>query len=868
MNPPRLPRKILLTFLRDDLAEEVSGDLEEKFAADMAFKPAWKAKMNYWYQVFNYVRPFAIRNVRKANINQIDMYKSYFTIGWRNLLKNTGYSAINIGGLTLGMVVAIFIGLWIYDELSFNKYHENYAKITRVMRTGTLNGETGVSTYQPLPLAEEMRSVYGNYFKRVVMAMQVGEHTVSEKDNNVSRKGMFIEPEGVEMLTLKMIKGTRDGLKDPHSILLSKSLSESLFGDEDPIGRQLKIDSQLEAMVKGVYEDLPNNSRFSEVGFFAPWKLFQSANPWIDGQTYANNFVDVYAELNDGISAEQASMQIKDVILKNVASSPDYVAVNPQLFLHPMKDWHLFTGWKNGIQTGGLIQFVWLFGIIGVFVLTLACINFMNLSTARSEKRAKEVGLRKAMGSHRSQIIGQFFAESFLIVAVSFVLSLLVVTLTLGQFNDLAGKRIVMPWSNVYPWVLGLLFVFITGLLAGSYPALYLSSFEPIKVLKGVFKAGYSSLPRKILVVVQFTVSVTLVIGTIVVYQQIQFAKNRTLGYEKDGLIMIRKTTQEFWDKSEVIRNELKNTVGVEEVSESGGAINTVWSSQGGFTWRGKDPDQQAEFAALNVSPEFGKTVNWNLIDGRDFSRSAGDSTSFVITKSAAALMNLKDPVGEIIHWEPGWMKANDFTVVGVIDDLVMESPFQNPMPTIFFLTPWNSYVNIRLNKQIQPQEAVAAIEKVFAKVLPSVAFDYEFADTEYNAKFIAEERIGKLAALFASLAIIISGLGLFGLASYVAEQRMKEIGIRKILGASRMELWKLLSKSFVGLTVLASILAIPLAYYVLDQWLADYAFRIHISPWIYVLSTGCAFTITMLTISFQTFKATRLNPVDVIRIE
>ena len=868
MKPPRFARKILLTFLREDLAEEVLGDLEERFCNDVTKKSRRKAQLNYWYQVINYLRPFALRNVKRRHINQIDMYKSYVIIGWRNLLKNTGYSAINIGGLTLGMAVALLIGLWVYDELSFNKYHDNYEKVTRVMRNGTLNGETFSTPYLPYPLAEEMRSSYGNYFKHVAMAMPVGEHSVSEANNRILSKGMYIEPEGAEMLTLKMIHGTRDGLKDPHSILLSASLSQSLFGSNDPLGKAVKIDGQLEAIVTGVYENLPDNTHFHEVAFFAPWKLFLSANPWVNGQRYSNNFVDVYAQLNDGVSVEQASEQIKDIVLKNIADNPEYVAANPQLFLHPMSKWHLYTGWKNGAQTGGQIQFVWLFGVIGVFVLILACINFMNLSTARSEKRAREVGLRKVMGSLRGQLVGQFFAESFVVVIASFVFSLLVVVLSLNVFNDLAGKQILMPWSNPYLWLFSSLFVIITGLLAGSYPAMYLSSFQPIKVLKGILKTGASSLPRKALVVVQFTVSVTLVIGTIVVYQQIQFAKNRILGFEKNGLIMIRKSNQEFWDKSDVIRNELKNVKGVEEVGESGGKITSVWSSQGGFTWKGKDPDQQAEFATLNVSPEFGKTVGWKFIDGRDFSRMAGDSTAFVITKSAAALMNMKDPVGEIVHWEAGWRKGYDFKVIGVIDDLVMESPFANTMPTVFFLTPWNSWVNIRLSKQTEPQEALSAIEKVFTKVLPSVTFDYEFADAEYNAKFIAEERIGKLATVFATLAIVISCLGLFGLASYVAEQRMKEIGIRKILGASRSELWRLLSTNFAGLTILASILAIPLAYYLLEQWLAAYAYRIQISPWVYALSTTGAFVITLLTISFQTIKATLLNPIDIIRTE
>jgi ABC-type antimicrobial peptide transport system permease subunit len=381
-----------------------------------------------------------------------------------------------------------------------------------------------------------------------------------------------------------------------------------------------------------------------------------------------------------------------------------------------------------------------------------------------------------------------------------------------------------MPWDNLTFWLSGITFIIFTGLLAGSYPALYLSAFQPLKVMRGLFRTGrQGATPRKILVVVQFAVSVVLVIGTIVVYQQIQYAKNRSVGYSRDGLLTVRMVSPEFYQKMDVLRAELKNAPAVAEVAQSFGPVTYIWSSQGGFNWKGKIPEQQAEFATLSISPEYGRTVGWEFIDGRDFSRDlASDSAGFVITESAAREMGLENPVGEIIHWEPGWRASGDFQILGVIKDMVMESPYGTPMPTIFFVNNNGSWINIRLNPKVDTREALREIEAVISKVVPSNPFDYKFADQEFALKFAAEERIGRLASMFATLALLISCLGLFGLSSYVAEQRTKEIAIRKVVGASVVGLWRLLSRDFVVLVVVASVIAIPIAYYGLSSWLSS----------------------------------------------
>ena len=868
--PPKLAQRLLLRFLRDDLAEEVQGDLDEKFYATVKQKLLLKAKLNYWYQVINYVRPFAMRKLSYNNINNHAMLQNYFKVGFRNLFRNKGYSLINIGGLSVGLAVAVMIGLWVYDELSFNKYHDNIKKIGQVLRNGTLNGTTGTTPYLPYPLADELRTKYGNNFKHVMSAWPAYDHILSWDEEKLLKNGMFIEAGGPEMLSLRMKSGTRSGLNDQQSIMLSSSLAKTMFGDGDPVGRLMKIDNKMDVKVTGVYEDLPHNSEFAGVEFFAPFNLFVSANDWMTKQGFKNNFLNVYVEILPSTDFEKASEQISKAILNNVKDDKEFVAVNPEIFLHPMEKWHLHSNWENGANTGGLIQFVWLFGIVGIFVLLLACINFMNLSTARSEKRAKEIGIRKTIGSVRQQLINQFFTESFIVVALAFVLSLVVVATSLTWFNQLSGKQMSMPLSHPAFWLISLGFIILTSLLAGSYPALYLSSFQPVKVLKGVFRGGRSaSLPRKVLVVIQFTVSVTLVIGTLIVYKQIQHTKNRPVGYDREGLLMV-PVTSDYFGKMEPLKTELRNSGYIEEIAESQSPVTGVWSTNGGFNWRGKDPSLQAEFATLSVSHEYGKTVGWQFVQGRDFSKDfAGDSSGFVINEAAAKLMGFDNPIDEFVTWSPVWREAGTFKILGVVKDMVMRSPFDPVMPTVFFIDYSRvSWINIKVNKDVSMSEAIPSIESIFKKIVPMVLFDYKFADQEYALKFAAEERIGKLAAVFATLAILISCLGLFGLASFIAAQRTKEIGIRKVVGASVFNLWKMLSKDFVILVIIASIIAVPIGWYLLSNWLQSYSYRTEITWWVFVIAVAGAVLITLLTVSYQAVKAAMMNPVNSLKSE
>jgi putative ABC transport system permease protein len=873
--PPKQFLRLFRWYCHPRLAAHIEGDLLEEYGKRAHKYGKWRADARFIIDVLLLFRPGIVRRPGNySRINNNGMYKSYFKIGWRNLVKNKGYSFINIGGLAMGMTVAIFIGLWINDELTFNKNHSNYNRIARVMRSLHVNDEIHSTPILPNALADELRTKYEGQFDHVVMTALTWDHHVSAREKKLSLRGQFIEPAGPEMFTLKMLEGSRSGLSDPHSILISQSAAKAFFGSENAVGKILRIDNsdRMDVKVAGVYEDLPFNSEFYNMKFMAPFELAVANNSWMQFPGFTNDFVNVYVTINENTSFKLAEDQIRNVILDNVRENKGYVTVNPQLALHPMKDWHLRSEWKNGVISGGAVQMVWLFGFVGGFVLLLACINFMNLSTARSEKRAKEVGIRKAVGSARWQLMNQFFSESFIVVALAFIVALVVVSTSLNWFNELAGKQMEMPWANTYFWLGSFIFILITGLLAGSYPAIYLSSFKAINVLKGSIRVGrLASLPRKVLVVIQFTVSVTLIIGTLIVYQQIQFGKDRPVGYDREGLLMIEMTSSDFYGKHDVLLSEWKNAGLVVEMAESSGAPTDIQYRNGGFDWHGKDPAFIAEWGTVTVTPGYGKTLGWQFVAGRDFSRDiASDSAAFVINEAAAKLLGFENPIGETIRWQGGWRsKYTSFNIIGVVKDMVMTSPYAPTLPTVFLLAAHGTnMINLRINPDLSVSDALPRIESVFKKVIPSTPFEYKFADQEYALKFAAEERVGMLSSVFAVLAILISCLGLFGLASFVAEQRTKEIGIRKVVGASLFNLWTMLSKEFIVLVTISCLISIPLAWYFLAEWLQQYQYRTEISWWIFAATSLVALVITLLTVSFQAVKAALMKPVNSLRSE
>ncbi|OIN55767.1 ABC transporter permease [Arsenicibacter rosenii] len=797
------------------------------------------------------------------------MIRNYLKIAWRTLLKHKGYSFINIFGLATGMAVAMLIGLWLYDELSYNKSFANYDRIVQAMQHQTSNNKTGTQIAIPIPLEDELRNKYGSSFKYMAMASWQGSRILAYGDKKITQPGNFMGADIPEILSLPMIKGSRDGLKDNNSILLSASTAKSLFGDADPMGKIIRLDNKSDVKVTGIYEDFAHNSDFRELMFIAPWKLYVNTQTWVkkayDERQWGNNSFQLFAQLADNVQLDAINARIKNVKLDNVG--PEDRKYKAEIFMYPMSRWHLYNDWEEGVNTGGYIQYVRLFAIVGIFVLLLACINFMNLSTARSEKRAKEVGIRKAVGSVRSQLISQFFSESFLIVGIAFVGAVNLVLLFLPWFNEVAGKEMDFPWTQGLFWLLSLGFIAVTGLLAGSYPALYLSSFQPVKVLKGTFRVGrFAAVPRKVLVVVQFTVSVTLIIGTVIVYRQIQHSKDRPLGYNNDGVVMIQMMSQDFYGKYDLLKTELLNAGVITDMAESSSPLTQVWSNNGGFSWPGKNPDVSGEFNTIWVTHDFGKTIGWQFKEGRDFSRQfSTDTSAIVVNEAAVKFMGLTgSPVGKVVTWG-----SSQYRIVGVIKDMLMESPYTPVYQTVYMMNYENvNWMILKLNPARSASESIAAVEATFKKLIPNAPFDYKFADDEFGKKFTSEERIGKLAGGFAVLAILISCLGLFGLSSFVAEQRTKEIGVRKVLGASVLNLWGLLSRDFILLVLVAFCIATPIAWYFLDDWLLQYEYRTDLSWWIFALSGVGALLLTLLTVSFQSIKAALINPVKSLKSE
>jgi putative ABC transport system permease protein len=786
------------------------------------------------------------------------MLKNYIRIAWRNLVKNRSSSIINIAGLATGMAIALVIGLWISDELSFDHYHTRHSRIAQGMVIQSMRGETYVGDVVSMPMGQALRTQYKDLFTRTALTYGGNDHLIGYGDKKLTVPAIWAQKELPEIFTFHMLKGAIKAADDPSTALISRSLATALFGNDNPINKDIEINNSLHMRVGGVYDDLPRNTTFAGVKLVMPW--YNKENTYRNTNTkWDDHNGRLYVEMNDGITAEQATSRIRKL------PTPNITGWKEECMVYPLDKAHLYNEFKQGKTAGGRIQFVWLFGIIGSFVLLLACINFMNLSTARSEKRAKEVGIRKTMGSLKRQLIAQFLSESILVAFLAFILSITLTQLSLPFFNAVAAKEMVLPWGKIFFWLMALGFVLFTGILAGSYPAFYLSRFDPIQVLKGTFRAGRSaSMPRKVLVVLQFTVSLTLIIGTVIVFRQIGFAKDRPVGYTREGLVFVNMNTPGLTDHYDAIRQDLLQQGLVENVTASS-MKPTGFNNNNGLDWRGKRPDQGSVwFRNVNVDWDFGKTVGWHVLQGRDFSHAfTTDSSSMILNEAAAKVIGIPNPIGETMKFF-----GKNYKVVGVVNDMVTNSPYDKIEAAIFLGDGYHSYIIARIRQGLATSQAIAGMESVFKKYNPGNPFVYNFIDEDYTHKFESEVRIGHLSTVFTSLAIFISCIGLFGLASFVAEQRTKEIGVRKVLGAGVLTLWGLLSKDFMKLVVLSFCISMPLAYFAMNKWLQGYEYHTAISWWIFAASGLGILMVTLLTVSFQSLKAANMNPSKSLRAE
>lgn len=791
------------------------------------------------------------------------MFRNYLITAWRSLRRSRVTSIINITGLSLGMAVVMLIALWVLDELNHDKEHTNFTTLGQVYVNQNISGSKNVMMANAYPFANELRTKYPQDFKAVALASWHMPGLFAVDDKKLNSEGLWVQEDFPSMITVKMIKGDINALKDPHAVLINESLAKALFADEDALGKPFRMGKDFEVAVAGVYEDLPRSSSFYNVNFLGSWKGYEIMQPWIkrNADQWDNHSFQLFVQLNQP--------NAHDAINKKISTVLDPYFKNPNwkesLMILPMKDWYLRSEFKNGERTGGRIRFVWLFGVIGVFVLLLACINFMNLATARSEKRSKEVGIRKTLGSQKKELIFQFMGESLMVALISLIMAVFLVSLVMPWFNQISAKDMHIPWKQPLFWTCVLGFTAFTGLLAGSYPAFYLSAFNPTKVFRGSFKAGrFAALPRKVLVVLQFTVSITLIIGTIVIKRQIDHGRNRPTGFDNQRMIQIDMNTEELRKNYDVIRQELRQSGLAADMATASSPITSLYSTQSGYNWQGKDPDYIPDFGTIGITDDYGNTVKWEIVQGRDFSRNFHDSTSMIVNESALKILNFKDPLGATVQWG-----ERNFQVVGVVKDIVMTSPYNPVEPTIYILSyDWANSMLVRLGDNKSTLDAIAGMEPVFKKHNPAAPFQYKFVDEVHGKKFASEERIGKLSGIFALLAILISCLGIFGLATFVAEQRLREVSIRKILGASIYSIWQLLSKDFCLLILFSFALAAPLAWYFMNSWLQDYEYRTTQPWWIFAIAFGAALFLTIVTVSTQAIKAALGNTVKALKSE
>jgi putative ABC transport system permease protein len=793
------------------------------------------------------------------------MFRNYFKTSWRNIIKEKGYSGFNILGLAVGMAVALIIGLWVQYHLSYDRFLPDFGQAYRAMVRSSPNGATEAGNASCLPLADAIRRDVPEV-KYVAQADFGGRHSLMTGDKKLYSTGLFAGEDFLKIFRYPLLQGNaEDVLKQPASIVLTRSTAIALFGHADPMNKTVRVDNLHDVKVAGVLADLPGNSSLT-FDYIIPFSYYIQTQDWIR-QNLGNWNMDpiqTFIGLQPNTSKDQAESALKTIYKRYDHDA--YQALKLEAFIHPLKDWPLYSDFKNGVVSGGFIDYVRMFSIIGMLVLLIACINFTNLSIARSERRAREVGVRKAIGSLKRHIIFQFLIESVLITLMAFVLSLVLLSVSLPAFNTLTTSTIQIPWSSAPFWGVMLSYVLLTGLLAGCRPAFYLSSFRPVKVLKGAGQTGRAAtLPRKILVVLQFTCSVALIISTVIVYQQIQYARNRPTGFEADRLIMT-DASSDIDRNYAALKNDLLRTGLVTGVTKATTPATALYSATGVDDWQGRYAGETLGVANVGITDDYFNTLGMRLIGGRDFERGmAADTLDVILNEAAVQRMRFKDPVNQVIFWN-GHRKIR---VIGVVKDALMVSPFSAAQPTFFVYNPsWSSTVMYRLAPRVDAGAAIAAFSPIFSRYNPAYPYSYHFADESYAAKFNEELLIGKLSGIFAVLAIFISCLGLFGLAAYVAQQRTKEIGIRKVLGASVTQVWMLLSREFIILVMLSCLIAAPIAFYFMHGWLQTYDYRIRIGPGVFIASAAAAIVVTIITISVQAIRAALMNPVNSLRSE
>lgn len=786
------------------------------------------------------------------------MLTNYLKIALRHLLKQRVHSGINLLGLAIGLAGTILIALWVQRELSVNQFHENSDRLFRILEHQTYGDEIMTFGATPGPLAEKLVEDFPE-ITHASRSTWDGRYLVTVGEQTFYESGKAVEPAFLEMFTFPLLFGdAKTALNKPDNVLITRELAEKYFGRTDVVGKALTMNNRDKKTITGVLADLPNNSQMKFTILF-PFQVILDQNESLSD--WGNNSLITYFMTAEPMTSEAITAKIENTIIDNSEVE------STKLHALALPDWHLRWDFADGKYTGGgRIEYVRLFGIIAIFILLIACMNFMNLSTAKSANRAIEVGVRKVTGASRSALAGQFLAESVLTVVLAGLLGAALASMTLPHFNQLFGLELSMGDAGT-PFYLGMAgAVLLTGLLAGSYPALYLSGFDPTSVLKGQMRTGQGAVRlRKILVTAQFVISIALIVSSLVVYRQIEFIKDKNLGYEKENLMYVAANGS-ISENYDALKNDLRQMPGVSQVSATSAQLHNWGNNTSSVDWPGKDPETSILFEIIPTSLDFVETIGAEVLAGRDFSAAfPADTANYIINETAARLMGLADPVGQPISlWGDEGGK-----VVGMVKDFQVSSMRDKQAPVIMILVPeWMNLVYVRLSANNELTETLAGVEGIFKKHNPNYPFEYRFTDEAYEALHRTEMLTGDLAKIFASLAIFVSCLGLFGLAAFATEQRRKEIGIRKVLGATAPGLTMLVSKEFIIMVFIALALATPLAWWLMEAWLADFAYRIELNWWYFALAGVAAILVAFFTVATQSAKAALANPVESLRSE
>ena len=787
------------------------------------------------------------------------MLRNYILVTVRNLLKTRIYSFINISGLAIGIACSILILLWVNDEMSYDKFYPKHKRLYQLMINAHYNDKINSWMSVPLPSHEAMKTAHHQIANSAV-ADWGAERLIVYNDKKLIKKSYWVSKEFLTMFEFNYLQGDPEiAFDDPKSIVITRSLQDELFDGQDPMGQVVRVNDKSDLTVTGVIEDVPANSTF-QFEYLIPWKERENTDSWVldNKDNWGNNSFQVFLELTDSQYMQEVDASIIDMLK---IKDPDDTFIR-EFFLYPMERWRLYD-FEDGKESGGRIEYVQLFSVIGIAILLIACINFMNLATARSEKRAKEVGIRKSIGSRRIEIIAQFLSESLIISLISYILAIFLVLIILPSFNLAVDKELAIDFTGSLFWTFSLILILSTGLIAGSYPAFYLSSFSPAKTLKGTTAVGKkANTPRKVLVVFQFGIAIVLIVGTFAIYQQINMVQNRELGYDQENLITV-DFNDDLRKNYDVLKNEVLQSGVVESMTRSNSSIANV-NSNNFLGWPGKPEETQVIFSTITTEYDYAETMGIGILMGRDFSKEyASDTNAIIVNRAALDLMQLENPIGtELDLW------GQKRTLIGVYDNVLSESLFREVKPLFSVLQDWGGVITLRLKRGQDIQESLATLKNIFNKYNPAYPFDYSFVDEQFERKFTTINLTRKLALSFSVLALLITCLGVFGLASYTAEQRTKEIGIRKVLGATVNSLVGLISKDFSWLVIIAFIIAGPISYYLMDTYLDRYPLRITIGWWLLPFAGILVLLFSLAIVSYQASKAARANPVNSLRNE